>query len=219
MPWKPYLRTWNRLYRSKGSAYMYASAGIVWWNAVSNTATCSHPRSAPLRAAHAPQPVMRLSLISHTDTRLRQAQASPATGLPVPEHRPGAPSSLLCSTCCMSPKAHRAWLRSPHFTRAPCPQTPECKLQAHQFKHMQGAHLGAWPHEMWRRTCGFPGKILAAALMPLRFARLCLHPSEQPYLCVTACIQKIHWQSTTVQERTLQHMRQSQVGGIASTSV
>lgn len=33
------------------------------------------------------------------------------------------------------------------------------------------------------RTCGFPGKILAAALIPLRFARLCLRPHAHRVPC------------------------------------
>src|SRR6201985_2714987 len=46
VPWNPYRRTPYRVYHSSGTAYRKALAGMVWWNAVSNTATCGSPGSA-----------------------------------------------------------------------------------------------------------------------------------------------------------------------------
>ncbi len=39
VPWKPYLRTPYFSYHSYGTPYRYVSSFIVWWNAVSKTAT------------------------------------------------------------------------------------------------------------------------------------------------------------------------------------
>ena len=46
VPWNPYRRTPYRVYHSSGTAYRKALAGMVWWNAVSNTATCGSPGRA-----------------------------------------------------------------------------------------------------------------------------------------------------------------------------
>merc|ERR1711969_523625 len=40
VPWNPYRRTRCAAASSASIAYVYAAAGRVWWNAVSNTATC-----------------------------------------------------------------------------------------------------------------------------------------------------------------------------------
>ena len=40
VPWNPYRRTPYWAYHSSGIAYRYACGGMLWWNAVSNTATC-----------------------------------------------------------------------------------------------------------------------------------------------------------------------------------
>ena len=37
VPWNPYRRTPYPVYHSSGTAYRKALAGMVWWNAVSNT--------------------------------------------------------------------------------------------------------------------------------------------------------------------------------------
>ena len=51
VPWNPYLLTPYSVYSLWGRPYKYEDAGIVWWNAVSNTPTFGTPGSTAFIAS------------------------------------------------------------------------------------------------------------------------------------------------------------------------
>ncbi len=155
VPWKPYLRTWKRLYRSQGSAYMYASAGIVWWNAVSNTATCAwRPgRLTPVRAHSSDRSSARMS-------------------------RHGVRVTRLIGGCVQTQSAHRP-LWAPAREHRTKEHAARCHPQRPCAKPRRSDMLARATRVLRGSTCGLPGKILAAALMPLRLAGLCLQTGTQ----------------------------------------